>query len=82
MAEANPLIVIARCIEQCTATADRQQIARCLADALAELQIDNTETDAFQMLGNAIADTASKQKDRSAAMLQVWLQLDARRLSR
>ena len=79
MAEINPLALIARCIEKCTATVDQQQIARYLADTLAELQVDNTEVDAFHMLGSAIVDTASKRKDQSAAMLQVWLQLEARR---
>lgn len=79
MAEVNPLAVIAECIDKCTATADQRQIAHYLADALGELQIDNTEADAFNMLGGAVADTAAKDGQRSADLLRVWRELEAGR---
>ena len=58
MPEINPLAVIAECIEKAKATADLELISDYITEALGILQIDNTEDDAFHMLGSAIVDAA------------------------
>ena len=54
MSEPNPMAVIARCIEKSKATTDQELIEDYISEALGVLQIDNTEDDAFNMLGGAI----------------------------
>jgi hypothetical protein len=62
MPEPNPMAVIADCIEKSKATTDQELIGDCVAEALGVLQIDNTEDDAFAMLGSAIADGSRMTK--------------------
>ena len=59
MPEVNPTAVIAECIEKSKATADQELIANYITETLGILQIDNTEEDAFHMLGSAIADAVA-----------------------
>jgi hypothetical protein len=56
MAEPNPTMVIADCIEKSKATTDQELIGEYIAETLGVLQTDNTEEDAFNMLGSAIVD--------------------------
>ena len=79
MAEMNPLEVINEGIEKAQATADRDLVAHILAETLATLQIDNTEDDAFHMLGTAIAETARKDPGHSALLFAVWTELEQQR---
>ena len=51
MVEPNPMAVIADCIEKSKATTDQELVGDYIAEALGVLQIDNTEDDAFAMLG-------------------------------
>ena len=51
MPEPNPMAVIADCIEKSKATADQELIGDYIAETLGVLQIENTEEDAFNMLG-------------------------------
>jgi hypothetical protein len=60
MADPNPMAVIADCIEKSKATTDQEIIGDYIAEALGDLQIDNTEEDAFNMLGSAIIDAACR----------------------
>jgi hypothetical protein len=60
MPEINPLAVIAECIEKAKATTDPEVISDYIAEALGVLQIDNTEDDAFHMLGSAIVDAVKR----------------------
>ena len=50
-----------------------------IADALGELQIDNTEDDAFHMLGSAIVDAVADDQAHTAALFEVWSVLQEQR---
>jgi hypothetical protein len=79
MPEMNPIEVIAECIEKCKATTDRDVIAHCVSEALGFLQVDEEpESDAFALLGGAIAD-AAQEDVRCAALLEVWTDLEQQR---
>ena len=43
------------------------------------LQIDNTEEDAFHMLGSAIADAAADDQTHTTGLLEVWSELEEQR---
>jgi hypothetical protein len=73
MPEINPLAVIAECIEKAKATTDPELISDYITEALGVLQIDNTEDDAFHMLGSAIVDAVA---DRRGAFRQFVRGLD------
>ncbi len=79
MPEINPLAVIAECIEKAKATTDQELINDYFAEALGVLQIDNTEDDAFQMLGSAIVDAVADDEERSASLFEVWTELEEQR---
>lgn len=79
MPEPNPMAVIADCIEKSKATADQELIGDYIAEALGVLQIDNTEEDAFNMLGGAIADAVADDEAHTAALLKVWSELEEQR---
>lgn len=81
MAEMNPMEVIAECLRRVKATGDREMIGHVVAETLANLQIDNTEDDAFSMLGEAIVANASEDPTGSALLLEVWSELEDRRES-
>jgi hypothetical protein len=81
MAEMNPMEVIAECLKRAKATDDREMIGHVVAETLANLQIDNTEDDAFSMLGEAIVANASEDPTGSALLLEVWGELEDRRES-
>jgi hypothetical protein len=81
MSEINPLQVIAECIEKSKATTDRDQIAHYVGEALGFLQVDEEpESDAFALLGGAIAD-AAQEDPRCALLLDVWTELEQQRLA-
>jgi hypothetical protein len=62
------------------ATTDRDLIAHCVSEALGFLQVDEeSEVDAFQMLGGAIEDAARENPARCAALLEVWHDLEEQR---
>lgn len=79
MSELNPTEVIADCIERSKATADPELIGDYISEALGTLQIDNTEEDAFSMLGGAIADAAADDPTQTAALVEVWSELEEQR---
>jgi hypothetical protein len=80
MPEINPIEVITECIDKCKATTDRDLIAHCISEALGFLQVDaEPEADAFQMLGGAIEDAAQEDPAGSAALLEVWRDLEQQR---
>ena len=79
MAEPNPMAVIADCIEKAKATSDQELIGNYIAEALGDLQIDNTEEDAFNMLGGAIVDAVSDDPGWTTALLEVWPGLEEQR---
>jgi len=79
MPEVNPTAVIAACIEKSKATGDQELIADYVAEALGVLQIDNTEENAFHMLGSAIADAVADDEARTAGLLEVWSELEEQR---
>ena len=60
MADPNPMAVIADCIEKSRATTDQELVGDYIAEALGVLQIDNTEDDAFAMLGSAMAPVGKR----------------------
>jgi hypothetical protein len=68
MADPNPMAVIADCIEKSKATTDQELIGDYIAEALGVLQIDNTEDDAFNMLGSAIVDAVADDTGHFAAL--------------
>ena len=74
MPEVNPITVIADCIDGRSGV-DR----RLLTEALGILQIDNTEEDAFHMLGSAIADAVADDEAHSAGLLGVSSELEEQR---
>jgi hypothetical protein len=79
MPEVNPTAVIAECIEKSKATDDQDLVADFVTEALGLLQIDNSEEDAFAMLGNAIIDAVADDEAHTAALLEVWSELDEQR---
>ena len=79
MAEMNPTAVIAECIEKSKATADQELIANYITETLGIRQIDNTEEDAFHMLGRAIADAVADDEPHTAGLLEVWSELEEQR---
>ena len=79
MPEINPLAVIAECIEKAKVTTDPELIDDYIAEALGVLQIDNTEDDAFHMLGSAIADAVADDEEHSACLFEVWTELEEQR---
>jgi hypothetical protein len=79
MAEPNPMKVIADCIEKSKATTDQKLITDYIAKALGALQTDNTEGDAFNMLGSAIVDAVADDEAHSAALFEVWSELEEQR---
>jgi hypothetical protein len=44
--------------------------------ALGALQIDNTEDDAFRMLGSAIIDAVADDEEHTAGLFEVWSDLE------
>jgi hypothetical protein len=74
-----PMAVIAYCIEKSKATIDPELIGDYIAEALGDLQIDNTEDDAFNMLGSAIIDAVADDEAHTAALFEVWSELDEQR---
>jgi hypothetical protein len=79
MTDPNPMTVIADCIEKAKATADQELIGDYIAEALGDLQIDNTEDDAFNMLGGAIVDAFADNPGRTVALFEVWSRLEEQR---
>jgi hypothetical protein len=79
MAEPNPMAVIADCIEKSKVTTDQELISDYIAEALGVLQIDNTEDDAFNMLGSAIVDAVADDEAHTAALFEVWSELEEQR---
>ncbi len=79
MPEPNPMAVIADCIEKSKATTDQELISDYIAEALGLLQIDNTEEDAFAMLGSAIADAVADDEAHTAVLSEVWSELEEQR---
>ena len=79
MAEPNPMAVIADCIEKSKATADPELIGDYISEALGVLQLANTEEDAFNMLGSAIVDAAADATAHTAALFEVWSELEEQR---
>lgn len=75
MLEPNPMEVIRDCIEKSKATADPELIGDYIAEVLAVLQIDNTEDDAFNMLGGAIAELVADDPGPTVALFEVWSEL-------
>jgi hypothetical protein len=79
MPDPNPIAVIAECIEKSKATADPELVTGYISDALGELQINESEEDAFNMLGNAIVDAVADDPAHTAALLEVWTELTEQR---
>jgi len=79
MAEPNPLAVIADCIEKSKATTDPELIGDYISEALGVLQLDNTEEDAFNMLGNAVVDAVADDAAHTATLFEVWSELAEQR---
>ena len=80
MPEMNAIEVIAKCIERCKLTSDRDAIAHYIGEALGLLQVDDEpESDAFALLGGAIEDAAQEDPVRCSALLEVWTDLEQQR---
>ena len=79
MSEPNSMAVIAGCIEKCKATTDQELIEDYITEALGVLQIDNTEDDAFNMLGGAIVDAVADDEAHTANLFEVWTELEEQR---
>ena len=79
MAEPNPIAVIAECIEKSKATSDQELIGDYISEALGVLQIDNSEDDAFKMLGSAIVDAVADDEAHTASLFEVWTELEEQR---
>ena len=58
------------------ATTDPELISDYIAEALGVLQIDNTEEDAFHMLGSAIVDAVAEDEEHAASLFEVWTDLE------
>ena len=43
------------------------------------MQIDNTEDDAFHMLGSAIIDAVADDEEHTAGLFEVWSELEEQR---
>jgi hypothetical protein len=82
MPDSNPTAVIAECIEKSKATDDPELIGEYIAEALATLQIEESEEDAFNMLGSAIVNAEADDPAHTAALFEVWEELvEQRKLS-
>lgn len=79
MPDPNPMAVIAECIDKSKATTDQELISDYIAEALGVLQIDNSEDDAFNMLGSAIVDAVADDEAHTAGLLEVWTELEEQR---
>jgi hypothetical protein len=79
MPDPNPMAVIAECIDKSKATTDQELISDYIAEALGVLQIDNTEEDAFQLLGGAIVDAVADDEMHTASLFEVWTELEEQR---
>ena len=79
MPEPNPTTVIADCIEKSKSTDDPELIAGYVTEALGLLQIENTEEDAFDFLAGAIGDAVAEDPQHTAALLEVWSELEEQR---
>jgi len=79
MAEPNPIAVIAECIEKSKATSDQELIGDYISEALGVLQIDNSEDDAFNILGSAIVDAVADDEAHTASLFEVWTELEEQR---
>ena len=79
MPDPNPIAVIAECIERSKATTDQELIGEYIAEALGVLQIDESEEDAFSMLGSAIADAVADDPAHTAGLFEVWSELEEQR---
>ena len=79
MPDPNPTTVITDCIEKSKATADPELITDYVTEALGLLQIEETEDDAFAMLGSAIGEAAADDPVRTGALLEVWSELEEQR---
>src|ERR1700732_130940 len=79
MPEINPLAVIAEGIEKAKATADQELINDYITETLGVLQIDNTEDDAFHMLGSAIVDAVADDEEHSASLFEVGTEWEDQR---
>ena len=79
MPDPNPTTVIADCIEKSKATVDPELIADYVTEALGLLQIEESEDDAFVMLGGAIAEAAADDPARTVGLLEVWSELEEQR---
>ena len=66
-------------MEKAKATTDQQVIGDYIAEALGVLQIENTEDDAFHMLGSAIVDAVANDEKHSASLFEVWTELEEQR---
>jgi hypothetical protein len=62
-----------------TRNARPELISDYIAVALGVLQIDNTEDDAFHMLGSAIVDAVADDEEHSASLFEVWTELEEQR---
>jgi hypothetical protein len=81
VAKINPLDVISECIDRCKRTNDREQIAHYIAEALGFLQIDDSEEDAFNMMGNAIVEATDTDQEHCSVLVDVWNELERQRQS-
>ena len=54
-------------------------IGEYIAETLGVLQTDNTEEDAFNMLGSAIVDAVADDPARTEALFEVWSELEEQR---
>jgi hypothetical protein len=54
-------------------------IADYVSETLGVLQIDETEEDAFALLGSAIAEAVADDPARAAGLLEVWSELEEQR---
>jgi len=79
MAEPNPATETADCIEKSKATTDPELISDYISEALGLLQVDNTEEDAFNMLGSAIVDAVADDAAQTDVLLEVWSELEEQR---
>jgi hypothetical protein len=73
------MAVIADCIEKSKATTDQELISDYITEALGVLQIDNTEEDAFRLLGGAIIDAVADDEAHTAGLFEVWSELEEQR---
>jgi hypothetical protein len=79
MADPNPMAVIADCIEKSKATTDQELVSEYIAEALGVLQAESTEDDAFNLLGSAIIDAVADDEAHTAALFEVWSELEEQR---